>query len=295
MKVTVFTPTYNRAYILERLYNSLKRQSLYDFEWLVIDDGSTDSTSQLFEKWKKENLPFDIVYYKKNNGGKCRAINSGLQYARGELFLVVDSDDYLSDDAIEKIIEWSNTIKEKGKFCGFSGNGTYGGSEAENPLFDTQYKDCTFLDRYPRKENGYFFIGHDRVWIFYTEVHRKYLYPVFPDEKFMTEAVVWNRMAKDGLKIRCFNDVICFYEHQEDGLTNSSRSNFLSNPKGYGLWLSERSKILKESYRQRLRMYYSFTCDLEGKTCKDIATFINTSYLLILLCRFIHKVLNKMK
>ena len=82
MKVPVFTPTYNRAYILERLYNSLKRQTLYDFEWLVLDDGSTDSTSQLFEKWKKENLPFDIVYYKKDNGGKCRAINVGLHYAR---------------------------------------------------------------------------------------------------------------------------------------------------------------------------------------------------------------------
>ena len=132
MKVTVFTPTYNRAYILERLYNSLKRQSIYDFEWLVIDDGSTDSTSQLLEKWKKENLPFDIVYYKKDNGGKCRAINLGLQYARGELFLVVDSDDYLSEDAIEKITAWSNTIKEKEQFCGFAGNWSYGGREAEN-------------------------------------------------------------------------------------------------------------------------------------------------------------------
>lgn len=295
MKVTILTPTYNRAYTLERLFQSLKTQTLFDFEWLVIDDGSTDLTQKLFEKWNKERLPFDIIYYKKDNGGKCRAINFGLQYARGELFLVVDSDDYLSNDAIEKIVEWSRTIKEKEAYCGFSGNSSYGGKEEENPIFDKQYVDCTFLDRYPRKENDYFFIGHDRAWIFFTEVHKKYLYPVFPNEKFMTEAVVWNRMAKDGLKLRCFNDIIYFYDHQEDGLTNSIKRNFLSNPRGYGLWLSEKSKILKESYRQRLRIYYSFTNDLIDLDCKDIAEFINTSYLIIFMCRIVHNVVNLVK
>lgn len=295
MKVTVFTPTYNRAYILERLYNSLRHQTTYDFEWLVVDDGSTDSTNKLFEKWENEQLPFDIVYYKKDNEGKCKAINYGLKYARGEFFLVVDSDDYLSEDAIEKIMYWSDTINDKQKFCGLAGNWSYGGREAENPLFSEEYKDCTFLDRYPRKENGYFFIGYDRAWVFYTEVHKKYLYPVFTNEKFMTEAVVWNRMARDGLKIRCFNDVIYYCEHQEDGLTNSIRDNLVNNPRGFGLWLSEKSKILKESYRQRLKMYYSFTCDLNTYSCKEIASFINTSFAITLLCRFIHVVVNKLK
>ena len=69
MKVTILTPTYNRAYTLERLFQSLKTQTLFDFEWLVIDDGSTDLTQKLFEKWNKERLPFDIIYYKKDNGG----------------------------------------------------------------------------------------------------------------------------------------------------------------------------------------------------------------------------------
>ena len=92
-KVTVFTPTYNRAYIIENLYRSLQRQTCMEFEWLVVDDGSSDGTEALFEKWVKEENPFPIRYHKKENGGKCRAINRGLEMADGELFFTVDSDD----------------------------------------------------------------------------------------------------------------------------------------------------------------------------------------------------------
>ena len=103
-KITVFTPTYNRAYILENLYRSLQRQSYTDFEWLVVYDGSADNTRELFENWQQETNPFPIRYHKQENGGKCRAINTGLGLSEGELFLNVDSDDYLTDDALEKIV-----------------------------------------------------------------------------------------------------------------------------------------------------------------------------------------------
>ena len=105
-KITVFTPTYNRAYILENLYRSLQRQSFTDFEWLVVDDGSSDGTKALFERWQQEDNPFPIRYCYKENGGKCRAINYGLKLAQGELFFTVDSDDYLTDDALEKVAIW---------------------------------------------------------------------------------------------------------------------------------------------------------------------------------------------
>ena len=103
-KITVFTPTYNRAYIIEDLYRSLQRQTYRDFEWLVVDDGSADNTKELFERWQQEYNPFPIRYVRQENGGKCRAINRGLELAEGRLFLNVDSDDYLTDDAIEKIL-----------------------------------------------------------------------------------------------------------------------------------------------------------------------------------------------
>ena len=102
--ITVFTPTYNRAYIIENLYKSLQRQTFKDFEWLVIDDGSTDNTEELFASWTNE-ISFPVRYIKQQNGGKHRAINRGVKEANGELFFIVDCDDYLREDAVETILE----------------------------------------------------------------------------------------------------------------------------------------------------------------------------------------------
>ena len=110
MKVTVFTPTYNRAYIISELYESLKKQDFTDFEWLVIDDGSEDHTEDLFKQWQNEYNDFPIRYYKVNNGGKHRAINKATELAKGELFFIVDSDDKLVSDALEKIVSWEEGL-----------------------------------------------------------------------------------------------------------------------------------------------------------------------------------------
>ena len=120
MKLTVFTPTYNRAYIIENLYQSLQRQSCHDFEWLVVDDGSSDNTKELFDNWMKEENPFPIRYYKQENGGKHRAINYAIPLAEGELFFIVDSDDYLTDDAVETILEQFKTLpsEDSRKYAG---------------------------------------------------------------------------------------------------------------------------------------------------------------------------------
>ena len=100
--------------------------------------------------------------------------------------------------------------------------------------------DATFLNRYP--ESG-MFIGHDRPWVFYTDIHRKFKYPEFEGEKFITEAVVWNRMAAAGYKIRCYNDIVYLWEHQEIGLTSGIQKILVSNPQGFGLWRKEMMEI----------------------------------------------------
>ena len=129
VEITVFTPTYNRAYIINQLYESLRRQSIYNFEWLVVDDGSVDETEELFARWTKEEGKFPIRYYKKDNGGKCRAINFALDFAKGRLFFIVDSDDYLTDDALEKIITWEKELPKGEKYfppgllCLYGGSG----------------------------------------------------------------------------------------------------------------------------------------------------------------------------
>ena len=104
--ITVFTPTYNRAYCLSKGYEALCRQTLKDFIWLVVDDGSTDNTKELVENWQKECQDFDIRYLYKQNGGLASGYNAAIAVTDTELCVCVDSDDYLTDDAIEKVVKY---------------------------------------------------------------------------------------------------------------------------------------------------------------------------------------------
>ena len=216
-KITVFTPTYNRAYIIEDLYRSLQRQTYTDFEWLVVDDGSSDNTQELFAAWQQEENPFPIRYFKQENGGKCRAMNRGLEMAQGELFFTVDSDDYLTDDALEKVVAWDAELPNREQYCGFVGNRGVTPTETPNRLFEGGYLDGTALDRYTMVEGDRVLVDGERAFVFYTELHRKYMYPEFPGEKFLTEAVTWDRMAYDGYKMRFYNDIIWIWEYKPDG------------------------------------------------------------------------------
>lgn len=287
-RITVFTPTYNRAYIIENLYHSLQEQDFLDFEWLVIDDGSTDGTEILFQKLIKEKNNFQIRYYRQNNGGKCRAINKALDLARGELFFTVDSDDYLTKDALSKINVWFIEIANKKNIQGIVANRGYSETETLNYIFMESHRDLSLLDMYsiPKEKNK---VGNgERALIFYTDFHRKYKYPEFEGENFMTEAVTWNRMAHDGFKMRFYNDIIWIFEYKQDGLTNSGFKLFEDNPRGYGLCLKELSKFRKERLFKKVKMYYSFTCDLKHRySDKTIAECIGTKTIVISACRLV--------
>lgn len=257
-KITVFTPTYNRAYIIENLYRSIQRQSFRDFEWVVVDDGSTDGTEELFAKWQEEGNDFPIRYVKQENSGKCRAINRGMKEAGGELFFNIDSDDYLTDDALEKIARWETELPKEGNFCGFSANLGFSPTETPNRIFEGGYLDGDAFTRYGEADG-------ERAMIFYTDIMRKYPYPEFPGEKFMTEAVTWNRMAWDGLKVRYYNDIIWIYEYKPDGLTNAGYQVFLDNPWGTALFFREKCVYFHYSLKAKLGMWYGFVCDARHK------------------------------
>lgn len=280
--ITVFTPTYERAYILPQLYRSLQRQTNKNFEWLVVDDGSTDGTEVLVDSWIRENRDFPIRYVRQDNGGKCRAINRGLQMARGGLFFTVDSDDYLTDDAVEKILSWEAALPKDRPYCGLAGNLGTGPNETPNTPFPGGFFDGTALDRYGA-------VDGERASVFYTEIHRNYLYPEFPGEKFMTEAVAWNRMAADGYGMRYYNDIIWIYEYKEDGLTNSGYRLFLENPQGTGLFFWEKSVFLKYPLSTKLGMWYGFICDNLGR-CTDAQTaqYIHAPLWLVKAVKLIH-------
>lgn len=296
MKITVFTPTYNRGYIIENLYKSLQRQSFNDFEWLVVDDGSSDNTEELFEIWSKENNNFQIRYYKKENGGKHRAINYALDRARGELFFTVDSDDYLTDDALYKVDKWEKSLDRSKKFAGIVANIGNDKDKTINNFFKEEYLDLDLLQRYDYTEDGKKVLDGERAYIFYTDIHRKYKYPEFEGEKFMTEAVVWNRMAHDGYLVRYYNDIIWIFEYLDDGLTKSGNRLFLDNPKGYGLWLKEKNIFENKSIFETVKLYYSFYCELYNIYEVDkIAEYINVPKLFIQIISYIKKLKDILK
>lgn len=287
--VTVFTPTYNRAYILGDLYHSLQRQTCMDFEWLIVDDGSADDTKALVASWQGEENPFPIRYIYQENGGKCRAINRGLKEADGRLFFTVDSDDYLTDDAIEKVIRWDGELPADGHFCGYVGNRGITPTQTPNRLFPGGYLDGTALDRYDQ-------VDGERAFVFYTEVHRKYLYPEFPGEKFLTEAVTWDLMAHDGYKMRFYNDIIWIWEYKDDGLTRAGYRVFLENPQGTGLFFRQKAEFLHYSLWNKLTLWYGYATDaMDRCTDEQIASYIGMPKALVPPCRWLHGLVQILK
>ncbi|SKB40374.1 Glycosyl transferase family 2 [Acetoanaerobium noterae] len=232
--LSILTPTYNRAYILPQLFESLKRQSKKGFEWIVVDDGSTDNTEEIVRKWKDSEIEFNINYIKQDNGGKHRAINKGINFAQYDFTYILDSDDYLTNNAVELIYKWIKEIDNAERYVGVSGcKGKYDGNQliriGDFPD-ENKYVDSNNIDRIKNKLQG------DKAEIYRTEILKKYPFPEFEGEKFLWEAVVWNKIASDGFLIRWFPEIICICDYLHDGLTNTdSEYRKLSNFNGYTL------------------------------------------------------------
>lgn len=260
--ITVFTPTYNRASTLPRLFNSLLVQSCYDFEWLVINDGSTDGTSVLFEKWLREEYPFAIRYYEKENGGKQRAINEAVTLAKGEYFIIVDSDDALAEDAIKFINKGFASLPPKdSSYIGISGLRVHfdGSYIRQKPLIDSSsgFIDCNNIER------PIYNLQADMAEVFYTDKLRQYHFPVWEGESFTPEAVVWDQMALDGYRLRWFDKPIYYCDYQPDGLTNSSWKLLKDNPMGYAMLFNTRLQYLTNN-RLNCVIQFIACCCLAG-------------------------------
>lgn len=293
LKITLFTPTYNRAHLLDRLYRSVQRQTYRNFEWLIVDDGSTDNTEDLVNGWIEENNDFPIRYYKQPNGGKCRAINRGLDLARGELFFIMDSDDYLTDNALERVVYWESTIAGKPMFMGVVGNRGTSETHSPNRPLSAPYRDCSVFVRYPEYTDDVVDGEHAGVW--YTELHRKYKYPEFEGENFLTPCVSWNRMANDGYQVRIFDEIIWVCKYLPDGLTAQGYMRNIKNPRGYGLAVREKADFLHYSLLRKMKMWYSYYCEMTycdeqyRLTKKQCAEYIGAPVSMMYAAAAIHK------
>ena len=251
--VTVFTPLYNRKVLLMRLYESLTKQTCSAFEWIICDDCSTDGSYELAKELAERENRFRIrVIRPARNGGKHRAINLGTAIAEGFLFFIVDSDDCLTPDAIERVFVWEKTIRSESGFAGIAFPRADLSGKLIGTTFDQDYCDCTSMEREHHNING------DKAEIVYTEVIRRYPFPEFEGETFMGEDVMWDQIARDGLRFRWNNEIIYLCEYQPGGLTDRWKQNAARNPNGYALLLRQKMDFLPCTGYARFRMVYGY-------------------------------------
>ena len=243
------TPTYNRADLIARLYNSLVSQSNKNFIWIVIDDGSDDGTKGLIKKYIEQEK-IEIRYFKKNNGGKAAALNFGFRNNEDiDFFAIVDSDDWLYENAIDTITEKAKKYEDEG--CVGAVFFKYSDKDG-NPLYDPSLN-CLKEERcMTRYDHDYEFIKEDGCIGYFKRAVKKYKYPEFPPEKYVGPIVIQMMMAKD-FKIAFTQNFVGCAEYQPGGISRSGRGLRLKSPLGMitycGLLQSERNK----SKRSRLK------------------------------------------
>lgn len=254
MLITVFTPTYNRAHLLGRLYESLCAQQFTDFEWVIVDDGSTDGTASLVQGFIAERR-IDIKYLSQANGGKHRAINHGVSQARGELFFIVDSDDSLPADSLQSIAsEWAAVSDSA--VGGVAGLDATPAGQTIGCGLPSDAIECNSIDIRLRHH-----VTGDMAEVFATSVMREFPFPEIEGERFCPEALVWNRIARK-YKLRYFNKVIYIAEYQPDGLTDNIVRVRMQSPVastmcyaemlGYGIPWGQKLKAAINYWRFRL-------------------------------------------
>lgn len=238
--VTIFTPTYNRAYTLPKLYTSLCRQTSMDFEWLIVDDGSTDHTGKLVREWQQE-APFIIRYEWQPNGGKMRAHNHGVKLCRTPYFLCVDSDDFVDDHCVEQILSQLSLIERHDEVAGIIAykairkrDGQYRVAK-QFPLFG-------LIRRSALQEKGF---RGEMAMLFKTEVLRRYPFPEIEGEKFVSEEYVYSQIDRE-YRFLAIREVWNYCEYMDDGYTHNVRRVIRENPKGFALLFLQRAQFCPE-------------------------------------------------
>lgn len=236
--ITIFTPTYNRAHTLPALYQSLCYQDSKDFEWIVIDDGSTDNTKDLIEGWIKENK-ISIRYFYQENAGKMAAHNYAVDIAESELFMCLDSDDRLSKNAIESCVSfWKDKEQE---VCGFITYKDISGHIGKMPIMKMLEKANNIfagktLHVKDLQKSG---LMGETAFVVKTDILRKHKFPVFEGEKFVTDAYLWEKLdSKYSFYVFTYISQVCTYN--PDGYSFNYRRLLFSNPMGYRAYHDQR-------------------------------------------------------
>lgn len=237
MRFTVGTPTYNRRDTLSEVYDCLQAQTFRDFEWIIVDDGSTDGTQELAQRWSSQSN-FPIRYFHQSNAGKHVAFNRAVREARGELYLSFDSDDLCIPETLARFDHYWNEIapSEREKYSGISvlcmdeSGRTLGQPYPFNPTDAVPFHDQLRLRS-----------ASERWGISRTAVLKDFPYPEFDGERFVPDALVWNRIAKK-YRMRFINDPLRIYRRGPNGLMADLLRVRLRSPRGAQLYYAELSR-----------------------------------------------------
>lgn len=260
--LTVFTPAYNRADLLPRCYESMKRQTRKDFIWMVIDDGSTDNTEELVKGWIADTANFVIEYYRKENGGLHTAYNEAIAHIETPLCVCIDSDDFMPDDAVEKILQF---WEEKGsdRVAGIVGlDFDLDGKCIGDPLPDQETVNLIDLltGKYP-------IVNGDRTNVIRTELYKKFApMPIFPGEKNFNPHYMHLQISQE-YDFLVMNENLRFVDYQPGGMSDSMWKQYRNSPNSFAetrkLYLSFPNTSLK--FRFKHCIHYVSSCLLAKK------------------------------
>ena len=249
--MTIFTPTYNRAYILSRLYDSLCEQTCQDFEWLIVDDGSTDHTKELVEGWKLEKI-VDIRYLYQNNSGKMMAHNKAVLASKTELFMCVDSDDYLcSDQVVVDIISfWDKHNKNHNDdICGIIAFKEIGQKRMAFP------EGMNIAHLSGLEEKGF---NGEAALVFRRDVLEQYPFPFFEGEKFVTDVYIYDQIDQKYM-FMLFPYYVQHCEYHEDGYSHNYMKLLFNNPKGFRAYHNQCVSLRKKGYLRSVICYVALS------------------------------------
>ena len=276
-RITVFTPTYNRAYCLHRCYESMKRQTCKDFDWLIIDDGSTDNTRELVHQWMNEEAEFQIRYVYKENGGMHTAYNLAYQLVEAELSINIDSDDWLTDTAITDILAFWDKSK-RDDIGGIYALDCYQSGKVLGTPFPDELKEFrgwgykTVFYEVNGKKKQYHNRG-DKKFIGVTQILRQYPpIPVFEGEKYHSLYYKQHLIERD-YSILIYNSPVCVVEYMLDGSSNHMYTQYVKNPRGF---CNERRFVMQYAPTFLLRFSAAIHYVAESMLAKD-RIFVKTS------------------
>ncbi|SEC06978.1 glycosyltransferase family 2 protein [Paenibacillus sp. GP183] len=248
--LTVFTPTFNRAYTLHLCYESLKRQTSKDFIWLIIDDGSTDQTDELVQSWISEDV-VPIRYHYQENQGMHGAHNTAYELIDTELNVCIDSDDFMADEAVEKIVSF---WKERGsdKYAGIVGLDATPQGNIIGTRMPDHLKASSLSDLYSKHK-----VKGDKKLVYRSELTRIFPpYPIFPGEKYCPLSYKYIYIDQE-YPLLVMNEILCYVEYLADGSSMNIIKQYKRNPQSF-LFFRKVAMIYAPSFKEKFResMHY---------------------------------------